>query len=553
MRKFIFIFSLLQLLVACNSSKKATILSAAKAPFVWEGSNVYFLLTDRFYNADSTNDVSFGRDKKAAKLRGFEGGDLKGVIKKIEDNYFSDLGINAIWLTPIVEQIHGSVDEGTGNTYGFHGYWAKDWTNLDPNFGTKEELKRLVEKAHEKGIKILLDTVINHTGPVTDQDPVYPNKWVRTSPPCQYNTYKNTTQCTLVENLPDVRTESRENVDLPPMLVEKWKKEGRYDKEIAELNVFFKKTGYPRAPKYYIMKWLADYIKKYGIDGYRVDTVKHTDPDVWADFAEVCQTAFEEYKRQHPDQDFDQEEFFLIGELYGYGISQKQEYAFPDKKINYFKNGFPALINFDFKSDAHQDYETIFAKYSHILHHELKGNSVMNYISSHDDGSPFDRERKKPYMAGTKLLLAPGIAQIYYGDEVARSLVIDGAEGDANLRSNMNWEEIETNPQKQELLIHYQRLGKFRKNHPSVGAGVHEMISEKPYWFSRIYTKGNYTDKVVVGLDLPQGKKTAPVSSVFVNGALLKDAYSGEKAVVKNGKVELNTPYSIVLLEQSKP
>ena len=97
-----------------------------KQPFVWNGANVYFLLTDRFENGDKKNDVNYGRTAETAKLRGFEGGDFRGVINKIEDNYFSDLGVNAIWMTPIVEQIHGYVDEGQGKTYGFHGYWTKD-------------------------------------------------------------------------------------------------------------------------------------------------------------------------------------------------------------------------------------------------------------------------------------------------------------------------------------------------------------------------------------------------------------------------------------------
>ncbi|MGS0748885.1 alpha-amylase family glycosyl hydrolase [Halpernia sp. GG3] len=106
------------------------------------------------------------RTEKAAVLRGFEGGDLRGIIQKIDDNYFQISGINAIWMTPIVEQIHGYTDEGSGKTYSFHGYWAKDWSTLDPNFGTKKELKELVEKAHKKGIRIVLDAVINGAGPV---------------------------------------------------------------------------------------------------------------------------------------------------------------------------------------------------------------------------------------------------------------------------------------------------------------------------------------------------------------------------------------------------
>ncbi len=121
-------------------------------------------MTDRFNNGNPDNDVNFNRTEKAAVLRGFEGGDIRGVIQKIDEGYFNKLGINAIWLTPIVEQIHGATDEGTGLTYAFHGYWTKDWTTSDPNFGTEEDLKELVEKAHQNGIRIVLDAVINHTG-----------------------------------------------------------------------------------------------------------------------------------------------------------------------------------------------------------------------------------------------------------------------------------------------------------------------------------------------------------------------------------------------------
>ena len=163
-----------------------------ETPFVWEGANLYFLLTDRFNNGDTSNDVNFDRIKETGKLRGFEGGDLKGITQKIKEGYFTDLGINAIWMTPIVEQIHGGTDEGTGITYGFHGYWTKDWTKIDPNFGTKEDLHELVKEAHAKGIRIVLDAVINHTGPVTEKDTVWPDDWVRTEPQCTYDNYENT-------------------------------------------------------------------------------------------------------------------------------------------------------------------------------------------------------------------------------------------------------------------------------------------------------------------------------------------------------------------------
>lgn len=550
MKKIILSISASLLFISCNSTKEVTYKQQSKTPFVWESANVYFLLIDRFKNGNPANDKIINRTKPTGKLRGFEGGDIRGVIQKLDEGYFTDLGINAIWMTPVVEQIHGSVDEGTGNTYGFHGYWTKDWTAIDPSYGTRADLKELVDKAHTKGIRIILDAVINHTGPVTELDPVFPSDWVRTSPKCTYNSYDTFINCTLVENLPDVLTESNKEVSLPPMLVEKWKKEGRYEQEVAELDAFFKKTGYPRAPRYYIMKWLADYIADFGIDGYRADTVKHTYEDVWKDFETVCQSTFEEYKKNNPAKVLDDNKFFTVGEVYGYNISGKKFYDFGDKKVDYFINGFSSLINFDFRNEAKMNYEDLFSKYNSILQNDLKDYSVMNYISSHDDGYPFDKQREKIFEAGTKLLLTPGISQVYYGDETSRPLDIPGTQGDATLRSFMNWEEFEFNKTTYKIHEHYKKLGQFRANHPAIGAGIHKQISSYPYVFSRTFVKNNYKDEVVVGLDLPSGKKEINVGTTFANGTKVKDAYSGKTAIVENEKISIDTNYNIVLLEK---
>jgi alpha-amylase len=122
MKKIILSISASLLFISCNSTKEVTYKQQSKTPFVWESANVYFLLIDRFKNGNPANDKIINRTKPTGKLRGFEGGDIRGVIQKLDEGFFTDLGINAIWMTPVVEQIHGSVDEGTGNTYGFHGY-----------------------------------------------------------------------------------------------------------------------------------------------------------------------------------------------------------------------------------------------------------------------------------------------------------------------------------------------------------------------------------------------------------------------------------------------
>jgi alpha-amylase len=485
-------------------------------------------------------------------LRGFEGGDLKGITQKIDEGYFDKLGINAIWFTPIVEQIHDGVDEGTGLSYGFHGYWTRDWTALDPNFGTKADLMELVEKAHAHGIRVLLDGVINHTGPVTEADTVWPSDWVRTGPQCDYKTYATTTACTLVKNLPDVLTESNQNVQLPAFLVEKWKKEGRYETEMASLDAFFQRTGYPRAPKYYIIKWLTDYITEFGIDGYRADTVKHTDESVWDDFKVQCEYAFQQWKKSNPAKVLDENKFYTIAEVYNYGISAGKNFDFGDRKVNYFDNGFNSMINFEFKWDAQREYEFIFNKYSTKLNTELDGFSVLNYLSSHDDGTPFDPKREKSIESGTKLLLSPGVSQIYYCAVTGRSLVVAGTEGGAPRRSFMNWDELEKDHEKQKVLEHWQKLGQFRRNHPCIGAGVHHQITASPYVFSRGFVKGDYLDRAIIGLDMPTGRKIITVSSVFKDGTKLRDAYSGKEMTVDKGRVIFESDFAFVLLEQNK-
>ena len=544
-------------MASCKETNKMEMSEGQKTnletPFVWENANLYFLLTDRFNNGSVENDAQYNRSNDAATLRGFEGGDIIGITQKIKEGYFNKLGVNAIWFTPVVEQIHGKVDEGTGLSYGYHGYWAKDWTALDENFGTKEDLRALVETAHANGIRIVLDGVINHRGPVTGKDPIWPEDWVRVGPQCEYSDYDSTVSCTLVANLPDILTDSEEDVNLPPQLVAKWKKEGRYEEEMASLNAFFERTGYPRAPKYYIIKWLTDYITEFGVDGYRADTVKHTEEDVWKIFKVECDYAFEQYKKNNADKVLDDNDFYLVGEVYNYGISGGKFFDYGDRKVNYFDDMFTSQINFEFKWDARGTYEEIFSKYSNILNKELADYSVLNYVTSHDDGSPFDVKREKPFNAATKLMLSPGTAQIYYGDESARPLMVEGAKGDANLRSFMNWEDIENNPKTQELLSHWQKLGKFRERHPSIGAGVHKMLNEAPYVFQRTYTKGDYSDAVIIGLDMPVGTKNMDVSAIFKAGDVLNEAYTNTEVVVnENGWANFETVNTVVLLELKK-
>jgi alpha-amylase len=424
---------------------------------------------------------------------------------------------------------------------------------VDPALGTGDDLRGLVDAAHRHGIRVLMDAVINHPGPVTADDPAWPADWVRTAPQCKYRDYASTTDCTLVPTLSDIRTESDDPVELPSALAEKWRREGRLDAELASLDAFFARTGYPRAPRFYIIKWLSDWVREFGFDGYRVDTAKHFGEGVSAELKREAEVAFADWKQAHPRQVLDSLPFYMVGEVYGYAPTQGRSYDFGDRKVDYFARGYDALINFGFKGDATWPLDSLFSLYAALLHTgDLNGVAILNYVSSHDDSGPYDRDRRDPLGTGTRLLLAPGGAQIYYGDELARPLRVEGAEGDANLRSFMNWSDVARGGQTTAILSHWRKLGRFRKAHPAVGAGAHRTLQPSPLIFSRILEESGIHDRVLVAMDQGTGTKTISVFDVFPDGTQLVDGYSGATGRIALGTITLATPSGLVLLSERR-
>jgi alpha-amylase len=355
--------------------------------------------------------------------------------------------------------------------------------------------------------------------------------------------------CTLVATLPDIRTESDRAVELPRPLLEKWEREGRRDRELAELDAFFRRTGYPRAPRYYLIKWLTDWVRELGFDGYRVDTAKHFGESVSAELKREAEAALADWRGRHPTRIPGDLPFYMVGEVYGWEAGHGREYDFGDRRVDFFAHGYDALINFAFKRDAVAPPDSLFTAYAAALNGgPLDGLGILNYVSSHDDGSPYDAERRDPFGAGTRLLLAPGGAQVYYGDELARPLRVDGAQGDANLRSFMNWDELGTDSTTRAVLRHWRKLGRFRRDHPAVGAGEHRTLQQSPYIFSRSLGGADGGDRVLVAMDAGEGVKSIPVYGVFPEGAAVVDAYSGAAATVAGDAVTLMTPSGLVLL-----
>ncbi|MBQ4822465.1 starch-binding protein [Aquimarina sp. MMG016] len=554
MRKLLFF----GLLLALFFPKVSWAQSGRDLPFSWDNVTVYFLITDRFNNGDPTNDTSFDRQKNStANELDFQGGDIPGVTQKIREGYFDKLGVSAIWVTPVVENRHGYI--GTQyNDYPYHGYHTNDWTAFDPNFTSAEQFEEFIDEAHNHGIRVLVDIVMNHTGYVTYKDvngqriPVdqdYPLDWIRLQ--CQKDGEPNNGELpcddysTPLYGLPDIRTESFNEVALPQWLLDKWEVEGRRQQELDELNAYFARTGKPRTPRYYLIKWLTDWVREYGIDGFRVDTERHVRADVWKELKEEAVLALREWKQNNPTKKPDDLDFYMTGEDSSLNIKGNANDPLPE---DFTVSKFNSMINFESPKDAYTNMgqEEIFSSFADKLNRDGGFNTqgeynMISYLRSHDYNQYYTGNM---YYGGTTLLLSPGGVQIYYGDESGRQFFAPQTYPDAGYRGFMNWDSLDEG-----MLFHWRKLGTFRREHTSVGAGSHQKLSDSPYIFKREYNRNNESDKVLVfqGQD---GDFTGPQSvyGMWADGTELKDYFSGETAIVSGGTVDFGTAFGLMLV-----
>lgn len=506
-----------------------TVNAPATVAHDWRNATVYFVITDRFANGDPSNDNSYGRQPDGKEEIGtFHGGDLKGLTGKLD--YLAELGVSAVWITAPYEQIHGWVgggDKGDFRHYGYHGYYALDFTELDANMGSEADLRELMTEAHARGIRVLFDVVMNHPGYSTLADmqtfgfgglrdgmaQYLPEHWANWRPESYENLHayhnlvdyqhpdwvrwwgKDWVRAGLgdydqppsavvdpvkgsLSFLPDFKTESDQPVDLPIFLQHKQPTNAiaREDYRVRD----------------YLIEWLTDWVREYGVDGFRVDTVKHVEPDAWAELRKAADRARADWSAANPDDPFAGTPFWMVGEVFGHG---------PETSL-YRDNGFDALINFAFQTEAAPaaseclaKAEPTYADYARLLAEHPEHN-FMSYASSHDTALFFQQTGEnlgKQRGLANALLLAPGAVQVFYGDETARPFGPTGSDPFQGTRSSMNWAE-QPQPEISELLRHWRVLGQFRARHPAIGAGRHERLAGQPYAFSRTLSD----DRVIV-------------------------------------------------------
>lgn len=565
--------------------------------FTWDNVNAYFVLTDRFYNGDTTNDHSYYRQNDLSgdeNVATFHGGDIAGLTQKLD--YFDKLGVNAIWITAPYEQAHGWVGgkNGAFPHYAFHGYYTLDWTSMDQNMGTVEDLRTFVNACHSKGIRVIMDVVMNHVGYNNTQDMVTfsygytehkkngwlaktGGKWEANDTVKWENSYWDTWFGPWIRSfgyasgseyggscggLPDVKTELTSSVGIAPVLVKKWKdvdsddyKAKYYNPSVANADWNGYSGDYRTdkniAPADYQVVWLSAWVRELGIDGFRCDTAKHVEPFRWGQLKVACEAALEAWRNDSSKdktyngadtgaEDWD-ESFWMTGECFGWTSTAGQG--------DYYTTGkFDSMINFSFNGAAGSGTSSSYPSsntWESYLNINKNGdsdengnrNNVLTYVSSHDTRLCRASNQSE---VGTMLTLLPGGVQIYYGDETSRPLAYTGC-GDTDMmtRGDFNWAAATG-----ETAKHWGKVGTFRKFNPAVGAGTGSATK-------RTYSGPAGESKVAIGISGP----SVDVKDLFTDGTTVYNWYDGASAAVSGGKVDFTggTTSQPILVSDKNP
>lgn len=546
---------LASMLLPCAAAMAQT---SASSHFDWNGVTVYFVITDRFCNGDPSNDVNYGRivDYGSERLNAatFHGGDFKGMLQKAREGYFTDLGVDVVWMTDVYEQIHGWMS-GSGPVndfphYGYHGYYPLDYTQTDRNYGTVEEFRELVDTLHAQGIRVMLGANLNDPGYPTLLDAVqygfadtgltaeeaaqhrrdwsfddffagrlgwkgwYDRGWIR-MPDENWN--ENDPLEATLYGMPDFKDESDAPVSIPAFLKRKWKGEGSASD--AWVNPSARKFRKDRkwSPMQYVISWISSWVEEFGIDGFRCDIVENVHLDRWKELSEACDAALVKWRAAHPDDPAARwnDRFYMTGDYEGASIDYKPDYA---------DAGFSSMVNFYFPKRGDLDgIVHTWQAYADSLHMHAGWHSFSYLNNSYHRDADMDNMTD----CATTLLLAPGVAQIYYGDETGRKLSDARLNVDSNqaFRSDMDWNDID-----EDLLSHFRKLGRIRRSNPVIAVGRQKTLD------THTCVRYNDDDKILIRL-MPDNDRPLSVEGVFDDGVLVEELYTGNTSCVVGGAV----------------
>jgi alpha-amylase len=399
---------------------------------------IYFAITDRFHNGDPGNGHKVDRAKSGA----FHGGGFAGLIEKIP--YFEKLGVTAIWITPVYLNITDFFDSA-----GYHGYWAVDFERVDPHLytdlpgrdaGSREYLKDLVDNLHQKGFKVILDMVVNHTGYHTPEYDAWSGKRFRTE---HFHPYKEGSGVEeWLSGLPDL------------------------DHHI------------PFVADYFIQN-ILDWIEETGIDAIRMDTVKHVEDQFWYFFksqvkarhphvaliGEVLEWEPARTGRYQQEHDFDTIfDFPLCGAILGTLVWDEPMTRLARPRLN---NDEPKGI-----LDQNKQYTNDNRLVSLLDNHDLDRRIMTEIL---DRVGHWDRDLARTILklCLSFLFTTRGIPQVYYGTEIA----MEGRK-DPDNRRDMPWEmfgadhlPLAQHAAERDIFEHTARMIRLRRDNPALRCG----------------------------------------------------------------------------------
>jgi len=467
--------------------------------FDWRSAVLYFVFVDRFRNGDPSNDGNVsGVDTPA----NYQGGDWRGVIDALEEGYFESLGVNALWLTVPQDNPNSSGLGSDGRPYsGYHGYWVSDLDAPEEHFGSLETLNELVAKAHDRGIKVLLDYAMNHvheSNALYAEHPdwfwplAYDNHQCVCGDGCDWNDSYQQRRCWFTSYLPDWNFTNAE------------------------------------ARAYSVDNAIA-WIKKTNIDGFRLDAVKHIELEWLLDLRKRVSAEVEAKTG---------ERFYMVGETFESGNRDVLKYYVGSDRLDgQFDFPLRAVLADKIlrRTGTMHELDGFLASndtyYPGVMSTFIGNHDILRVVHVAEDqpwdawapGKPWESPPSLPKYAApferlgvafTFLYTTKGVPLLYYGDEIG----LPGA-GDPDNRRFMQWDGLDANQEALRTLL--KRLGTIRREHPALWRGVRSTLSVSDDTYA--YAMSDGEDTVHVALN--RGDVAAAVGGMPVKGRdLLTDA-----------------------------
>lgn len=452
---------------------------------------IYLIMPDRFANGDPTNDNSLQTSELADRQAFFgrHGGDLRGLINHLD--YISDLGATAIWCTPLLE------DNAKHESY--HGYACTDYYNIDPRYGSNELYKEYVDKAHEKGLKVVMDIVTNHCGTEHWWMNDLPFKdWIHVFPE-----YTGTNIC--------FSTNMDPNASLYDLNLQE---SGWFVPAMPDMNL-----DNPFVLNYF-KQWAAWWVEYAGLDGLRVDTYPYNEK---RPMSEWCKSVREEYPWIN-----------IVGECWTSSIPELAYWQADNRNKDGFNSNLPSVMDFPLRDaivaalcEQNPGWGQGMTRVYDILSHDFVYENLDNmliFVGNHDTnriGDDLKGDANRVKIAMTLMATMRGIPQVFAGDEImTRSANPEAFWEHGGLRADFKggWQGDTADyfteqgraadPVVKELFDYSSTLFNWRKGKEVLhtGSTLHFMTRDNTY----AYFRYNGSDIVFVYINNSNEAKTIP-------------------------------------------